>query len=151
MQLNVFSYRKVNKSFHRRMVYHIGVDCGLFVEMNYMINAMLYCLSQRIRFCEEVHETFHKKYNFHRLPAWRRILKVCRQQKSLGPLVWKLKSFPKTMMGRLMAFWVYKAYVQFVQAVDCPKTDLASSLSLTIDVRAVISQRYLSHTGSVEV
>jgi len=37
MQLNVFSYRKVNESFHRRMVYHIGVDCGLFVEMNYMI------------------------------------------------------------------------------------------------------------------
>lgn len=204
-------------------MYHIGVDCGLFVEMNYMINAMLYCLSQRIRFqlysddanfgtgigwteyflpfCEEVHETFHKKYNFHRLPSWRRILKVCRQQKSLGPLVWKLKSFPKTMMGRLMAFWVYKAYVQFaqdvsdpeqyyripelginisvdlllhsrsfvgsittgpsvfimklreddpfVQAVDCPKTDLASSLSLTIDVRAAISKRFLSHKVAI--
>ena len=39
----------------------------------------------------------------------------------------------------------------FVQAVDCPKTDLASSLSLTIDVRAAISQRYLSHRGTVEV
>ena len=36
----------------------------------------------------------------------------------------------------------------FVQAVDCPKTDLASSLSLTIDVRAAISKRFLSHTGS---
>lgn len=142
-QLDVMSYRRVKEAFHRRMVYHIGVDCGFFVEMNYMVNAMLYCLAHHIRFqlysenanfgtgvggteyflpfCEEVHEPFHKKYNFHRLPSWRRILKVCRQQKSLGPLVWKLKSFPKTMMGRLMAFWVYKAYVQFAQDVSDPE------------------------------
>ena len=32
------------------MVYHVGVDCGLFVEINYMVNAMLYCLARRIRF-----------------------------------------------------------------------------------------------------
>ena len=137
------SYRRVNEAFHRRMVYHVGVDCGFFVEMNYMVNAMLYCLAHHIRFqlysenanfgtgvgwteyflpfCEEVHEPFHKKYNFHRLPAWRRILKVCRQQKALGPLVWKLKSFPKTMMGRLMAFGIYKAYVQFAQDVSDPE------------------------------
>ena len=37
----------------------------------------------------------------------------------------------------------------FVQAVDCPKTDLASSLSLTIDVRAAISKRFLSHTVAI--
>ena len=40
-QLDVMSYRRVNEAFHRRMVYHVGVDCGFFVEMNYMINAML--------------------------------------------------------------------------------------------------------------
>lgn len=140
MQLNVFSYRKVNESFHRRMVYHIGVDCGLFVEMNYMINAMLYCLSQRIRFqlysddanfgtgigwteyflpfCEEVHETFHKKYNFHRLPSWRRILKLCKRQKAVGPIAWKIKSFWKTIIGRLIAFGVYHEYVLFAQDVS---------------------------------
>jgi hypothetical protein len=37
----------------------------------------------------------------------------------------------------------------FVQAVDCPKTDLASSLSLTIDVRAAISKRFLSHKVAI--
>ena len=49
-QLDVMSYRKVNEAFRRRMVYHVGVDCGFFVEMNYMVDAMLYCLAHRIRF-----------------------------------------------------------------------------------------------------
>ena len=48
-QLDVMSYRKVNETF-RRMVYHVGVDCGFFVEMNYMVDAMLYCLAHCIRF-----------------------------------------------------------------------------------------------------
>ena len=91
-KLDIGSYRRVNASFRKRMVYRIGVDCGFFVEMNYMVNAILYCLTHRIRFqlysenanfgtgigwteyflpfCEEVHEKFHKKYNFHRLPSW---------------------------------------------------------------------------------
>ena len=49
-KLDVASYRRVNESLCRRMVYHVGVDCGFFVEMNYMINAMLYCLAHNIRF-----------------------------------------------------------------------------------------------------
>ena len=48
--LDVTTYRRVNEAFRRRMVYHVGVDCGLFVEINYMVNAMLYCLAHRIRF-----------------------------------------------------------------------------------------------------
>ena len=44
------SYRRVNESLHRRLVCRIGVDCGFFVEMNYMVNAMLYCLANRIQF-----------------------------------------------------------------------------------------------------
>lgn len=134
------SYRRVNESFRRRMVYHAGVDCGFFVEMNYMINAMLYCLSHRIRFqlysedanfgtgigwteyflpfCEEVHEPFHKKYNFHKLPSWYRILKLCCKQTSVGPVVWKLKSILKTLIGRMMAWEVYGKYILFAQDVS---------------------------------
>lgn len=137
--LDLESYRKVNETFRRRMVCHIGIDCGFFVEMNFMVNAMLYCLAHRIRFqlysedanfgtgigwteyflpfCEEVHESFHKRYNFHRLPSWRRILKACCKQKSIGPLVWKLKSVFKTIIGRLIALVVYKEYVLFAQDV----------------------------------
>ena len=48
--LETSNYRKVNDSFHRRLVYHAGIDCGFFVELNYMVNAMLYCLSNGYRF-----------------------------------------------------------------------------------------------------
>ena len=43
-------YQKVNKSFRRRLVYHVGKESGFFVELNYMINAMLYCLAKGYRF-----------------------------------------------------------------------------------------------------
>mgnify|MGYP007022378464 CR=1 FL=1 len=49
-RLDIETYRRINKSFTRKMVYHVGVDSGFFVEMNYMINAMLYCLSKDIQF-----------------------------------------------------------------------------------------------------
>ena len=138
-RLDVVSYRRVNESFRRRMVYHVGVDCGFFVEMNYMINAMLYCLARRIRFqlysddanygtgvgwteyflpfCEEVHEPFHRLYNFHRPPSWRRILKLCRRQKTVGPIAWKFKAIWKTAMGHLRACLAYKEYVLLGQDV----------------------------------
>ena len=139
-QLDVMSYRRVNETFRRRMVYHVGVDCGLFVEMNYMINAILYCLAHRIRFqlysedanfgtgvgwteyflpfCDEVHESFHKKYNFHRTPYWRRILRLCRCQKGVGPIIWKLKTIQKTVIGHVMALLTYKKYVLLGQDVS---------------------------------
>ena len=138
-QLDVMSYRRVNEAFRRRMVYHVGVDCGFFVEMNYMINAMLYCLARRIRFqlysddanygtgvgwteyflpfCEEVHEPFHRLYNFHRPPSWRRILKLFRRQKTVGPIAWKFKAIWKTAMGHLRACLAYKEYVLLGQDV----------------------------------
>ena len=95
-QLEISDYRKVNESYHRRLIYHAGIDCGVFVELNHMINAMLYCLAKGYRFqlysedanfgtgkgwtefflpfCEEVHEPFHHKYNLRRQSIWRRIL-----------------------------------------------------------------------------
>lgn len=138
-QLDVTSYRKVNETFRRRMVCRIGVDCGLFVEINYMVDAMIYCLAHHVRFqlysddanfgtgvgwteyflpfCEEVHEPFHRWCNFHRPPSWYRILKGCRRQKSIGPIVWKLKCMMKTMAGRLVGILVYKEYILFDQDV----------------------------------
>lgn len=139
-KLDIESYRRVNASFRRRMVYRIGVDCGFFVEMNYMVNAMLYCLAHRSRFqlysedanfgtgigwteyflpfCEEVHEKFHQRYNFHRLPSWHNILRLCRKQKSMGAIAWKAKSGMKTLTGRLAALWTYGEPVFLSQDVS---------------------------------
>lgn len=138
-KLNLTSYQQVNKSFGRRMVYRVGVDCGFFVEMNYLVNAMIYCLVHRIQFqlyskdanfgtgvgwteyfmpfCEEVHETFHQKYNFHRLPSWRGIMRLCKTQKSLGPVAWKVKKTLKTLIGRVVSYRAYGEKVLFAQDV----------------------------------
>lgn len=137
--MDISSYRKVNESFRRRLVCHIGIDSGFFVEMNYMVNAMLYCLAHRIQFqlysddanfgtgvgwqeyflpfCKEVHESFHRKYNFHRLPSWQHIIKQCCCQKSVKPFVWKVKKSVTTVVGRLVALGVYKERVLFAQDV----------------------------------
>ena len=137
--LDLTSYQKYNNSFRRRMVCRIGVDCGFFIEMNSMVNAMLYCLAHRIKFqlysddanfgtgvgwteyflpfCEEVHEPIHRQYNFHRMPSWRPILRLCAKKKTLGPIAWKMKKSVKTHIGRLKAFLVYGEYVLFAQDV----------------------------------
>lgn len=138
-KLNLASYQQVNKSFTKRMVYRAGVDCGFCAEMNYMVDAMLYCLVHHIKFqlyskdanfgtgigwseyflpfCEEVHENFHRKYNYHKLPSWPNILKICRSQKSLGPVAWKIKKTIMTFIGRCVSYKTYGEKVLLAQDV----------------------------------
>lgn len=137
--MELSDYRKVNESFHRRLIYHAGIDCGFFVELNYMLNAMLFCLANGYRFllysedanfgtgkgwteyfepfCVEVHESFHHKYNLHRPPTWRRILKNTIRTKSPSFIIWKLKSMLKSLMGHWLAFRTYGEYVRLSQDV----------------------------------
>ena len=137
--LETSNYRRVNDSFHRRLVYHAGIDCGFFVELNYMVNAMLYCLSNGYRFqlysedanfgtgkgwteyfvpfCEEVHESFHHKYNLHRPPQWRRILRNTIRTRTLSFIIWKLKFMLKSLIGHWLAYKAYGEYVRLSQDV----------------------------------
>ena len=137
--LTLSSYQKVNGSFHRRLIYHAGIDCGFCVELNYMINAMLYCLAKGYRFqlysddanfgtgkgwteyfvpfCEEVHETFHHKYNLHRPPQWHRIISNTVKRRSLSFMIWKLKFMLKSVVGHWVAFRTYGEYVWLSQDV----------------------------------
>lgn len=155
-KLNLESYRKVNASFRRRMVYRVGVDCGFFVELNYMVNAMLYCLAHRIRFqmysedanfgtgtgwteyflpfCEEVHERFHQKYNFHRLPSWRNILRHSYRQKSLCAIAWKFKGSMKNTIGKLAALWTYREPTYLSQDVYTEEMQRLCIPELGIDI-----------------
>jgi len=143
-RLSLSDYRKVNEAFDKKLVYRAGVDCGFFAEMIYMVNAMLYCLDHRIQFqlysddanfgtgvgwteyflpfCEQRHEAFHQKYNFHRLPSWSGILRICRGQKSLGPVAWKTKKTLKTIIGRVVSRRAYGEKVLLGQ--DVPKETL---------------------------
>jgi len=153
-ELDLSSYRKVNESFSRKMVCRIGIDCGFFTEMNYMVNAMLYCLDHRVKFllysedanfatgvgwteyfqpfCEEVHERFHRKYNFHKMPSWKQIINGCRKQKSMNLILWKLKLMLRTIIGRLITFWTYRECVLLSQdvSVDTDRHYIVSELEI---------------------
>ncbi|QNA44996.1 O-fucosyltransferase family protein [Lacibacter sediminis] len=43
-------YQKLNASFSKKLVFHLGAEAGFFSEYNNMIFAMLYCLQEKIRF-----------------------------------------------------------------------------------------------------
>ena len=138
-QLDISAWREVNNSFRRPLIYHLGTDCGFFVELNFMINAMLFCLKHRLRFmlysddanfgtgigwteyfvpfCEEVHEPFHRRYNVHRPPSWWRILKNTVRRKTPTFIVWKLKSSVRSLVGHWLAYWSYGEYVRLSQDV----------------------------------
>lgn len=79
-------YYALNKSYKKKLIFHLGADAGFFSEYNNMILAILYCLTNKIQFvlysedanfgykkgwtdyflpfCDEVNDNFHKKYNF---------------------------------------------------------------------------------------
>lgn len=82
----VEEYNRLNRSFKKKFIFHLGFDAGFFSEYNNMILAMLYCLEHKIQFilyssdanfgildgwndyflpfCEENRDSFHKKYNW---------------------------------------------------------------------------------------
>ncbi|MDR0681835.1 MAG: hypothetical protein LBG15_08320 [Dysgonamonadaceae bacterium] len=88
-------YEKLNNSFKRKLIFHLGYDGGFFSEYNNMILAMLYCLENKIKFvlyskdanfgykngwtdyflpfCEEEYGNFHAKYN-KRYPSFLKML-----------------------------------------------------------------------------
>lgn len=127
-QLNE-SYSRLNGSFRRRLVYHVGVDAGFFAEYTHMLHGMLYCLQHGLRFelysddanfgfsrgwqdyfkpfCTEVHEPFHHKYNVYALPSWPEIARRAWSAKSLRLPEWKLKASWLHAMGRALSRMAY--------------------------------------------
>lgn len=103
METLINKYTKLNNSFKKTFVFHIGFDAGFFSEYNNMIFAMLYCLENQIKFtlysrdanfkykngwedyfepfCEERTENFHHKYNVRAMFNPIQIVKFCAKQK----------------------------------------------------------------------
>lgn len=136
----VEEYKKLNGSFRKTLIFHLGIDAGFFAEYTYMVNAMLYCLQHKIQFklysadanfgydkgwadyfmpfCEEVTERFHRKYNIHTAPAWRKVFATCLQQKNIRFIKWKLKSVAINQIGTVSAFNVYKRRTRLNHSVN---------------------------------
>lgn len=43
-------YRRINESFEKRMIFHVGFGAGLFSELNSLMEHMLFCFMNHIRF-----------------------------------------------------------------------------------------------------
>lgn len=43
-------YRRINESFRKRMIFHVGFGGGLYSELNSMMEFMLFCYKNHIRF-----------------------------------------------------------------------------------------------------
>ena len=123
------AYRRLNESFPRRLIYHVGVDAGFFAEYTNLVHAMLYCLQHGLRlelyaddanfghargwtdyfrpFCPLVHEGFHHAYNIYSLPPWPVVMSRAMQERSLRLVSWKLKTGWLHVMGSALARMAY--------------------------------------------
>lgn len=133
------NYRQLNQSFKKALVFHAGIDAGFFAEYTYMVNAMLYCLQNRIQFrlysadanfgcergwtdyfvafCPEADEVFHHTYNTHAIPSWKRLAALSLKEKSLRLLKWKLKVSWLTAQGTRTAARTYGKGTQLTHHV----------------------------------
>ena len=132
-------YRKLNESYDRRLIYHVGQSCGFFVELNYMLDAMLYALAHGrqfqiysedanfgtgrgwteyfLPFCTEVHESLHRRHNFHRPPTWRHILHCALNERRPHLIAWRMKLAMLTLAGHARAYRAYGRHVMLGQDV----------------------------------
>lgn len=109
------AYRKLNGSFKKKCVFHIGASAGFFSEYNMMLLAMLYCLIHHIKFtlysadanfaydkgwsdyfrpfCEENGGVLNKYFNQRPVGDWKTTWKLFRKQRSMTLLTRKLKRY----------------------------------------------------------
>lgn len=50
LELKKKEYRKINESFRKRLIFHVGFGGGLYSELNSMMEFMLFCYQHQIRF-----------------------------------------------------------------------------------------------------
>ena len=129
--LTLSSYQKVNGSFHRQLIYHAGIDCGFCVELNYMVNAMLYCLAEGYRF-----QLYSEDANFGTGKGWTEYFELI---VSIDLLLHAKKLAGSITTGPSVFIMKQRYAEPSVIAVDCAKEMLESALTLPIDSRAAIS------------
>lgn len=137
--MNLQQYQQLNRSFRRRLVFHMGCDAGFFAEFTYMVNGMIYCLDHHLQFvmysddanfgtgqgwteffkpfCDEVHEPLHHRYNRHTQPTWQEVFRAARERKSPDIVVWRLKGIVNYLVGKAVAFSHYHHCVGFGQDI----------------------------------
>lgn len=133
MNLDIPTYQKINNSFRKRLIYHSGIDCGFFVELNYMLNAMLYCLEKGY---------YHQEFN--RLAPQEKKDAIIRLLASVDILLHSRAFIGTITSGPSVFIMKVRADEPSVTAIDCLREMLPDCLSLTIDERATISREMMT-------
>jgi hypothetical protein len=72
------SYKRLNQSFNKRLIFNFGYEAGLYSELNNMILAVVYCLEHEIEFV-----IYSKDAKFARTNAWNDFfIPFCRESQS---------------------------------------------------------------------
>jgi hypothetical protein len=115
-------YNKLNNSFKRTLVFHVGAGAGFFSEYNCMILAILYCLKHKIRFV-----LYSKDANFGYKDGWNDFFEpFCEQttcfihkhlnvrlfttRKQHGFIKWRLKGILLQNLARLIKIFAPFSY-----------------------------------------
>lgn len=123
----VEEYKKLNESYNKSCVFHVGIDAGFFSEFNYLVFVILYCLENNIKlklyskdanfgyengwtdyflpFTEEVNENYHSLLNRH--PTGISIRKAI-MSNNIGLLKWKLKNEGLIFLAGVHKYFVSK-------------------------------------------
>lgn len=123
------SYRKVNESFGRSLVFRTGIDAGFFAEFKYLVHAVGYCLANRLRlrlysrganysysqgwtdyfepFCPEAVEAYHSRFNVHSLPPLRNLVRGGGNCGAAAMARWKLKTYAYNKICRMLNLAAY--------------------------------------------
>lgn len=129
---NVEEYRKLNDSYSKSCVFHIGIDAGFFSEFNYLVFTILYCLENNIKlklyskdanfgykdgwtdyflpFTEEEYDSYHSFFNRHPTGL---TLKEVLLSKNLGLLRWKLKNDGMIFLADTFKYFIRKNYFDY--------------------------------------
>ncbi len=132
-------YRRVNKSYPRKLIWRVGQQAGFFAEYSAMLCAMIYCLDHRLQlqlysananfgtgrgwgeyfrpFCKEVEDAFHEHYNVGAAPSWGHLLRTAWQQRSPRLLLWKCRQLYTSWKGRMIARRLYGEHVLLSDSV----------------------------------
>lgn len=132
-------YKDLNSTFSKSLVFHLGYNAGFFAEYTYMINAILFCLENKIEFklysedanfgtgkgwseyfvpfCEEIHQQFNHKFNFHRIPSWRIIIQASIKERTFKNILWKAKFCCYHVIARLLCLYYYRKRTLLTQDI----------------------------------
>ena len=105
--MDIKAYNKLNNSFKKEYIFHVGAEGGLYSEINNMIFAVLYCLKYQYKF-----KLYSKDANFGFKNGWEDyFLPFCEETKFFGHHYFNKRTTPPVFSNKQKKYKIlYGAY-----------------------------------------